>query len=238
VQAIVLAGGKGTRLRPYTTVFPKPLVPVGDHPIAEIIVRQLRAFGYTRITFAVSHLAELVEAFFADGTRWGVSISYSREEKPLGTAGPIRLVQSLDENFLVMNGDVLTNMDFRELMRGHLEHRPIATITSYRKQVLISLGVLEMSPDKRLTGYVEKPTLDYRASMGIYTFNRRVLDFIPPDQYLDLPDLMKILIQKGERVRCFEFEGDWLDIGRPEDYAQALEDYEKNTARFLPDATP
>ena len=104
--------------------------------------------------------------------------------------------------------------------------------------MLISLGVLEMSPDKRLTGYVEKPTLDYRASMGIYTFNRRVLDFIPPDQYLDLPDLMKILIQKGERVRCFEFEGDWLDIGRPEDYAQALEDYEKNTARFLPDATP
>lgn len=234
MQAVLLAGGRGTRLRPYTTVLPKPLVPVGEQPICEIVVRQLAAAGFDRIVFTVSHLAGLIEAYFGDGARWGVKISYAREETPLGTVGPIAMLDRLDENFLIMNGDVLTNLDYRHLMDQHLAHGAIATLTNCRKEVPISLGVVEVSPDHRLLDYVEKPVLDYQASMGIYALNRRVVQFVPRGQRMDLPDLMRLLIQKSEPVQCYEFKGEWHDIGRPEDYEEAQNRFAEAPQLFVP----
>ena len=232
----MLAGGQGTRLRPYTTVLPKPLVPIGDRPIAEIVVAQLRAAGVTQVVFAVSHLAELIEAFFGDGRKWGLEIRYAREAEPLGTAGPIAMVDDLDESFVVMNGDVLCDLDLRELVTAHRQHGAIATLASYRKSVPVSLGVIDVDDDGRLVGYTEKPTLHYRVCMGIYVFERRVLEFVPRGRRMDLPDLMQALIARGERVHCHPCAGQWFDIGRPEDYEQAQEWYEANAARLRHEA--
>lgn len=236
MQAVLLAGGRGTRLRPYTTVFPKPLVPVGERPISEIIVRQLAAAGVTRIVFTVSHLAGLIEAYFGDGRRWGVEITYSREDEPLGTVGPLGVLDGLDEHFLVMNGDVLTDLDYAELMRVHRARGAIATVTTHRKAVPISLGVLEVSPDDALVDYIEKPTLHYRVSTGIYAVDRRVLEHVPRGRRMDFPDLMRALVARGERVHCYDFGGRWLDIGRVEDYEDAVEQYLADPAGFDPPA--
>jgi NDP-sugar pyrophosphorylase family protein len=236
MQAVLLAGGRGTRLRPYTTVFPKPLVPVGEQPISEIIVRQLAAAGFDRIVFTVSHLAGLIEAYFGDGRRWGVEITYSREDEPLGTVGPIGILDGLDDDFLIMNGDVLTDLDYRALMAEHRAHGAIATLTTYRKPVPISLGVTEVSESNALLDYVEKPTLHYRVSMGIYALQRRILDFVPRGQRMDFPDLMKLLIARGERVHCYDFRGQWLDIGRVEDYDDAQSQFAADPGRFDPGA--
>jgi NDP-sugar pyrophosphorylase family protein len=236
MQAIILAGGRGTRLRPYTTAFPKPLVPVGDLPICEIIVRQLAAAGFDRIVFAVSHLAGLIEAFFGDGRKWGVSIRYALEDTPLGTAGPIGAIEGLDEHFLVMNGDVLTDLNYGRLVAEHRRRGAIATLTAFGKDVPISLGVLEIDGDQRLRAYVEKPTLRYQVSTGIYVFERRIREYLPAGQHVDLPDLMRRLVERGEHVHCHGFEGEWLDIGRPEDYELAVERFAADPARFDPSA--
>lgn len=237
-QAIILAGGKGTRLRPYTTVFPKPLVPIGEQPVLELILKQLREHGYGRITLAVNHLAELIRAYFGDGERFGVGISYSLERKALGTAGPLGLIGALDPDFLVMNGDILTDLDYSELWQVHRDSGAIATVATCLKQVPIPLGVLDVDENGMLTDYTEKPTLSYRVSMGMYVFQRRILDFIPADAYLDLPELMKNLIARGERVHCYDFGGRWLDIGNPEDYAAANEEFEADRAAFLGPSGP
>jgi NDP-mannose synthase len=234
MQAIVLAGGKGTRLRPYTTVLPKPLVPVGERPISEIVVRQLVAAGFDRIVFAVSHLAELIQAFFGDGAKWGAKIRYSIEDPPLGTAGPIGMIDDLDDTFLVMNGDVLTNLDYAALMAEHQKRGAIATLTTFRKDVPVTLGVIEAAADGRLVQYVEKPTLQYQASMGIYVLDRRVKEHLPRGQRMDLPGLMQALVEGGEHVHCHAFAGEWFDIGRPEDYEEALARYAEQPARFDP----
>jgi len=211
MQAIILAGGKGTRLAPYTTVFPKPLMPIGDMPILEIVIRQLKKHGFTKIVLAVGHLAGLIEAYF--GSKWGVEITYSREDEPLGTAGPLALIDDLDEIFLVMNGDLLTNIDY--------------------KDVPISLGVLELDGEGNITDYVEKPTLKYKVSMGIYIFNKNILNYIGRGKYLDFPDLIKTLIQNGENVSGYMFEGYWMDIGRHEDYAKVLDEFESVKDKLL-----
>lgn len=224
-QAVILAGGKGTRLLPYTTVFPKPLVPIGERPILEIIVEQLRAGSFFRLTFTVNHLAELIQAYFGDGEQLGVRIDYSLERQALGTAGPIGLLDELDDDFLIMNGDILTDMDYADLWQAHRASGAIATVATCAKQVPISLGVLEIGENDELVGYTEKPTLQYRVSMGIYVFQRRIKEFIPPDEHLDMPDLMKRLMLNGERVHCYDFQGRWLDIGNPDDYARANEEF-------------
>jgi NDP-sugar pyrophosphorylase family protein len=224
-QAVILAGGRGTRLRPYTTVFPKPLVPVGERPILEIIVRQLAAKGVVRLVFAVNHLAELIRAYFGGGERWHVEIRYSVEEKALGTAGPISMINELDEEFMVLNGDILTDMDFADLWEFHQRGGAIATIATCLRPVPISLGVLDLDDRGGLLRYTEKPILHYRVSMGMYVFQRRIRDFLVPNEYLDLPDLMKRLMAAGERIHCYDFKGRWLDIGNPEDYAMANELY-------------
>lgn len=227
MQAIILAGGKGTRLAPYTMVFPKPLMPIGDMPILEIVIRQLKKYGFTKIVLAVGHLAGLIEAYFGDGSKWGVEITYSREDEPLGTAGPLALIDDLDENFLVMNGDLLTNINYSDLMRHHLESGALSTISMYTKDVPISLGVLELNAEGNITDYIEKPTLKYKVSMGIYIFNKRILNQIERGKYLDFPNLIKILIQNGENISGYMFEGYWMDIGRHEDYSKVLEEFDK-----------
>jgi NDP-sugar pyrophosphorylase family protein len=233
MRAVILAGGKGTRLAPYTVAFPKPLMPIGDLPILEIVVRQLRHHGFTRITMAVGHLAELIHAFFGDGAKFNVSIDYSREEKPLGTAGPLRLIPDLGESFLVMNGDLLTDLDYGDFMRRHLADGNDATIGVHDKKVKIDLGVLERDGDGRIVDYLEKPTLSYEVSMGVYAFSRAVLQYIP-DGYFDFPDLVLELIRRGRQIRGYRFDGLWLDIGRGEDYAQAVDTFEAERSRFLP----
>ena len=232
-RAVILAGGKGTRLAPYTTILPKPLMPIGDMPILEIVIRQLRRAGICDITLSVGYLAAVLEAYFGDGGQWGVSLGYSRETEPLGTAGPLSLVSGLDDTFLVMNGDLLTTLDYSEMARVHQESGAAVTLGLFKKQVKIDLGVIEADGSSRVVGYVEKPTLTYEVSMGIYVMEPHVLRYIPSGRRFDLPDLMKDLITDGQSIMGYRFDGHWLDIGRQEDYAHAVEIFERDRAVFL-----
>jgi NDP-sugar pyrophosphorylase family protein len=237
-RAIILAGGLGVRLRPYTTVLPKPLMPVGDRPVMDIIVRQLSRAGVAHITVATGHLAELVEAFFRDGSEYGVSIDYFREIEPLGTVGALALIPGLSDHFLVMNGDVLTDLDYVALLLHHRSSGAMATIATHSKQVEISLGVLQfgdVGDPTRLTDYFEKPRIDYEASMGVYCFSPEVVRYIEPNVRLDFPDLMLRLIANGERVCGLRSAAYWMDIGRHEDYEQAMDEFESVRHRLLPD---
>lgn len=236
MKAVILAGGKGARLAPYTVVFPKPLIPVGDRPILEILISQLRHFGITELVLAVGHLAELIEAYFGDGSRFGVQITYSREHEPLGTAGPLGLIDGLSAPFLVMNGDLLTNLDYRRLVNAHLEGSALCTVAMYRRQVQISLGVMEVDDGGRLVDYIEKPTYDYRVSMGVYVFDPAVLRYLEPGKYLDFPNLIKILLRDSKTVIGYPFEGYWLDIGRHDDYAQAMEEFDQMRSQLIYEA--
>lgn len=239
-RAVILAGGKGTRLRPYTTVIPKPLMPVGERPILDIVLRQLKHYGFGRVTISTGYLAELIESFFGDGSNVGIPVDYVREDEPLGTAGALALVDGLDDDFLVMNGDVLTDMDYGALLSAHRDSDAAATIATHSKDVQVSLGVLRFEDEtdtSRLTGYDEKPTLSYEASMGVYCFSPRARAQIASGERLDFPDLVLRLIGAGEIVRGRPSESFWLDIGRPEDYEQAQDDFDRLSDRFLPPGT-
>jgi NDP-sugar pyrophosphorylase family protein len=237
-RAVILAGGEGTRLRPYTTVLPKPLMPIGDRPVLDIVVRQLKAHGFERITMATGYLAELIEAFFRDGAAYGVAIDYYREREPLGTVGALALIEGLaEQDVLVMNGDVLTDIDYGELLERHRGGDSAATIATKLRQVQISLGVLRFGDDAdptRLTGYDEKPQIDYTASMGVYCFAPRALAHIDAGEHLDFPDLILRLIAAGEVVRAWQSENYWLDIGRHDDYEQAQEEFDSVRERLIP----
>jgi NDP-sugar pyrophosphorylase family protein len=226
-------GGKGTRLAPYTIVLPKPLIPIDDLPVAEILIRQLQRAGITDIAFAVGHLAALIEAYFGDGSRWGVRLTYSTEHTQLGTAGPLALVPDLDSTFLVMNGDLLTTLDVRKMIRFHKSEAAVATIGVFKREIRIDLGVIEAGPVDVL-GYVEKPTLSYEASVGAYVMEPRALELIPSGEPFDLPDLIKSLIDAGEPVKAFRFDGHWLDIGKHDDYGAAVDLFQRDRALFLP----
>ena len=234
MKAIVLAGGKGTRLRPYTTVFPKPLMPIGDMPILEIMLRQMKAAGVTDVVLTVGHLAELLRAFFNSGEKFGLKITYSQEDIPLGTAGPLSLIPELTEPFLVANGDVLTTLNLTDLVAYHRSAGAAATIAMQARQVKVDLGVLEFDGGYRLTGYIEKPTYDFHVSMGIYVFEPCVLNYIVYKEYLDFPDLVLKLIQNGEKVVGYPFDGYWQDLGRPDDYEQAVAEFEQMRDQILP----
>lgn len=235
MRAIILAGGKGTRLAPYTTILPKPLMPVGDMPILEIVIRQLAGHGFTELTLAVGHLAELLMAYCGDGSKYGVNINYSLEEQPLGTAGPISLVPNLNETFLVMNGDLLTTLDYGEMLKYHRERGAIATVACYQRDVKIDLGVIEISPENWIVNYIEKPTYHYSVSTGIYLFEPAVLDYLVPNQRLDLPELVLKLLTEKKPVNVYNFNGYWLDIGRHDDYEKAITEFASNRKSFLPE---
>lgn len=225
MKAIILAGGRGTRLAPYTAVFPKPLMPLGDHPILEVILCQLRSSGFTDVWLAVGHLSHLLQAYFGDGSRMGLNIRYSQETQPLGTAGPLTLIPGLDEPFLVMNGDVLTDLDYGHLYRTHIESDAAVTVGLYSKEVKIDLGVLEVNPNIEITNYVEKPTFTYSVSMGVYVISPGVVDLLPRETRFDLPDMIHMLLARKASVRGYLCLGQWLDIGRPDDYARAIQMY-------------
>ena len=233
VRVVILAGGKGTRLEPYTTILPKPLMPIGDMPILEVMIRQLRYFGFTKITVAVGHLGGLIEAFFGDGEKFGVKIDYSQEDEPLGTAGPLTLINGLDDTFLLMNGDLLTDLDYRKMIKFHKESGAIATLGLYRKEVKIDLGVIESNEKGFVEKYIEKPIMKYEVSMGIYVFEPQVREYIPKGKRLDLPDLIKLLIKEKKNVISYRFDGYWLDIGRIEDYEEAVKLFKDQKEKFL-----
>ncbi|MFA7252989.1 MAG: sugar phosphate nucleotidyltransferase [Patescibacteria group bacterium] len=228
MKAILLAGGKGTRLLPYTTVIPKPLVPVGDKAVLEILIGRLKKAGVTDITLCVNHLAELIMAYFGDGKKWGVKISYSLEAKPLHTVGPLKLLSGLPEDFLVMNGDLLTDLDFKELFEYHILNKSLLTLATYKRTEKIDLGVIEIDEKKlTATGFREKPEMNFNVSMGVYVLNKKVLDFVPGDTFFGFDDLMHTLLEREQTIKTFPFEGYWLDIGRPDDYERANNDIKK-----------
>jgi NDP-sugar pyrophosphorylase family protein len=232
-RAVILAGGKGSRLRPYTVVLPKPLMPIGEHPILEIIIRQLVYYGFNYITMAVNHQADIIMAFFGDGSKWGIKIDYSLEHMQLSTMGPLRLLSNLPEDFLVMNGDVMTDLNYAELYNYHVSEKNLFTISAFERCQNVDYGVLDVDKSSRLCRFQEKPVSKYCVSMGVYIASRRVLEYIPENQAYGFDNLMHDLLQAGEFVKVRIYDGYWLDIGRPDDYMQAIDEFAKLKSRLL-----
>ena len=239
MHAFILAGGKGVRLRPYTTNIPKPLVPIGDqYSILEIVMRQLAAQGFTRATLAIGHLGHVIRAYVGDGSQWNMEVDYHVEDSPLGTMGPVvRSLGSLPEHFLVMNGDILTDLDFGHVLRTHMTSGAPMTIATYARQVKIDFGVLEIA-ERRLRGFVEKPTVDYAVSMGIYAVSREALSAYTPGLPFGFDELVLDLLGRGDPPAVYPFEGYWLDIGRPDDYDRANDEFPAVRGDLLPGPDP
>ncbi len=231
---MILAGGKGSRLRPYTTILPKPLIPVGERPILQLILRQLARAGVERVDLCVGHLGELIRAYLAesDVVPPGLEIHYTWEPEPLGTAGALRLVEPATEPLLVMNGDVLTALDYAGFMAHHRTSGAKLTVATHPKEVPLSLGVIEQERG-RVTDYVEKPTLEYAVSMGIYAYEPEVIAQIPDGRF-DFPDLVLALLKSGEPVCTYPFDGAWHDIGTPDEHALAVAAYDARPESFDP----
>jgi NDP-sugar pyrophosphorylase family protein len=234
MQAVILAGGKGRRLLPYTTVLPKPLMPIGDHPVLGVILRQLKRFGFIRITICTGYLHELIQAYLSGSGSIGLDISYTHEPEPLGTIGPLRLIPDLDENFLVMNGDILTDLDLSAFMDAHVKRGAVATIATYKRDAKIDFGVIDKDRNNKIVAFREKPTYHFDVSMGIYAFSRKILEFVPKDEPFGFDQLMYALTGENVDVFSYPYKGYWLDIGRPDDYARSIEEFERYKDRFLP----
>jgi NDP-mannose synthase len=239
VHVAILAGGRGVRLRPYTTALPKPLMPIGDqYAILDIILQQLKSQGFTRVTIAIGYLGSLIRAFVGDGSRWDLDIDYSDEEKPLSTIGPVlNFLDRLPEHFLIMNGDVLTDLDYADLLRQHIRSQAPLTVSTYQRQVKIDFGTLE-SVDDRIVKFSEKPTLSYQVSMGVYAVSRATLTRYPKDVAFGFDDLVLDLLARKDRPRAYPFAGYWLDIGRPDDYDEANRCFEELRPVLLPPPRP
>jgi NDP-sugar pyrophosphorylase family protein len=233
MRAIILAGGKGTRLRPYTTLIPKPLVPLGGkYSILEIIILQLRKGGFTHITLAVNHLSHLIMAYFGDGSRFGLKIDYSIEETELSTIGPLTLIPDLPENFLVMNGDILSDLDYRGFYDEHVDSNSKVSVSAYRRNVKVDFGVLQYDDAGSLTAFVEKPVYDFDVSMGIYCIHRSVIDSLPKGQAYGFDHLMIDGLAEKKPATIRPFSGYWLDIGRPDDYQYADDNFDELSAKL------
>ncbi len=226
-RAVILAGGKGTRLKPYTLTVPKPLVPINDVPILDIILSQLSKFGFTHVTITLNHLAGMIKEYCGDGSKWSIKIDYSLETKPLSTIAPLKLIEDLPENFLIMNGDVLTDLDFAELYENHIANSNICSVSAYERDHKVDYGVLRVDNTGKLTKFEEKPVLNYLVSMGVNVLNRKCLDFVPEDTAYGVDNLMRDLLQNNTPAVVIPHKGYWLDIGRPSDYEQAIEDSKK-----------
>ena len=235
MKAVILAGGKGTRLRPYTTCIPKPLMPIGDMPVLEVVLRQLKRDGFDEVIITVGYLSELIRAFFKDGSRLGLKIEYSFEDEPLGTAGPLSLVKDkLSGDFLLMNGDLLTTLNFKKMYEFHKTNNADATIGLYQRDVRIDFGVIEADEKHKLTNYIEKPTYHFDVSMGVNVLSAKAVDkYLQPGTRLDVPELMQKMKEDGCNVVCYKEDCFWLDIGRVADYEVAAEEFEKRRKEFL-----
>jgi NDP-sugar pyrophosphorylase family protein len=227
MHAIILAGGKGVRLRPYTTRLPKPLVPIGDEfSILDIVLGQLSQHGFDRATLAIGYLGHLIRSYVGDGSRWGMQIDYATEDNPLGTIGPVlQILDRLPEHFLVMNGDVLTNLDYGDLLNSHRETGAPLTVATYGREVKIDFGVLA-TRDGRVVEFTEKPTIDYRVSMGVYGLSKRALTSYQCGMPLGFDELVLDLLAGDEPPGEYAFDGYWLDIGRPDDYDRANAEFD------------
>ena len=237
MQAIVMAGGLGTRLRPFTITIPKPLLPLGDKPIIDILLAQLHQAGFTKVKVCLGFMASLFQNFLGDGSRHGLTIDYVLEEKPLGTAGALRTISDLEEDFLVLNGDTLTDLNFGALLEAHKSAGVYGTICTAKIDEFVDYGVVEFdSETQHLIRYIEKPTRHYHVSTGIYGLSKRILDFAVPDESgrLDMPDLFRTAASKGRPILCYTQENAyWRDIGRFDHYEAASKDYQENPGRFL-----
>ncbi|MCH9024902.1 MAG: NTP transferase domain-containing protein [candidate division Zixibacteria bacterium] len=227
ITAVVLAGGKGTRLMPETDETPKPLMPVGGRPVVEILLKQMQRTGVKTIRMAVNHLAEKIESALGDGSKLGLQISYSHEEKPLSTVGPLKLINNLPEHFIVANADVITDLNFEKLFKQHLESKSDLTIASYERHSQADYGVLSVDESGQVVGFNEKPVFNFIVSMGIYVFSKKILDFVPADTAYGFDSLMYELLDKGAAINSYPYDGYWLDIGRHDDYDRANNDVEK-----------
>lgn len=238
MNVLILAGGRGTRLKPYTTVIPKPLMPIGDYSILEIVLKQLRDIGADQVVLAVGYMSHLFQAIFGDGSKFGLKISYLFQEEPLGTAGAIvNALPMLGENFLVMNGDVLTTLDFQDLVKTHVSSGVGATIAVNKREVAIDFGVIEADSNQRLSRYIEKPKHTFHVSMGINVLNAKaVKPFLKTGTRIDMPELITKVKESGAGVACFSKPCYWLDIGRPEDFETAQKVFLEREAEFIPSA--
>lgn len=234
MMAVILAGGQGTRLEPYTITVPKPLIPLGDLPILEIIIRQLKAAGVRRIVLSLGHMSGLFGAYLERWKGDGIDIEVVLEDEPLGTAGPLALVDQLADNFLVMNGDLLTTLDYQALFDLHIAKNAWATIAVSRRELEVDYGVIRLTPEGELAEYDEKPVISYDVSMGINVLSRRCLEFIPRGRRFDIPDLMCAMRDQGRRVVGYRSSCYWQDIGRVSDLKQATADFIAEPSRFIP----
>ncbi len=233
IQAVILAGGAGSRLRPYTTVLPKPLMPVGDVPIAEIIIRQLKFYGIRNIVISTGHLAGLIEAYFGRGRRWGVNIQYIREDRPLGTAGALRMIDGLAADFLVINGDTLTNINFKKLFQFHKDKKATATIAAKERIIKTDFGVIEFNAHDELVDYIEKPQQKIYVSMGVNILSKKCQSYIRYAESISMPELLLRIKSAGEKIYCFKTSRLWLDLGRFDDLEAAQEVFRKHESKFL-----
>ncbi|MBT2394890.1 nucleotidyltransferase family protein [Streptomyces sp. ISL-100] len=234
MHAVILAGGKGVRLLPYTTALPKPLVPIGDqHAILEIVLRQLAAAGFTSCTIAIGHLGHIIRAYVGNGSQWGLRVGYSTEDSPLGTMGPVlTMMDRLPEHFLVMNGDILTDLDFGDVVRQHQKSAAPLTVATYARKVSIDFGVLT-TESGRVVGFAEKPSMDYRVSMGVYGLSRDTLAAYTPGLPLGFDELVLDLLAAKTPPHAYDFDGYWLDIGRPDDYDRANAEFTTHRGELL-----
>jgi NDP-sugar pyrophosphorylase family protein len=233
IRAVILAGGKGTRLWPLTAVFPKPLVPLGNRAIIEILLQRLAQAGFVDVTISTGHLAELVRAVCSDGSRFGLKIDYVGEDEPLGTAGPLSLLPELTDPVIVMNGDLLTTLNFVEMLRYHQEQQADLTVGVFPREVKIDFGVVDSGPGGEFQAFREKPTFHFDVSMGVNVIGAGALKHVIPGQRLDMPDLVLKVHQTGGKVACFRQACRWLDIGRLDDYALAQEEFERDEKAYL-----
>lgn len=235
VTAVMLAGGVGSRLYPYTAFIPKPLVPIDKDAIAEVLLRQLAHYGTQRVIVSIGHLGHLIEAVLGDGSRYGLELIYQREQEPLGTVGPLALAKDLlPENFLVLNGDVLSDINFAAIRQQHEQSGKTLTVATYVREVRSEFGVLETDAGGNVTAFKEKPAIRNQVSMGVYAMNRRVLDYFRPGDRFGFDHLVLAMLAARDPIGTFAWQGRWLDIGRPADYADAQETFRSERGIYLP----
>ena len=218
--AVVLCGGLGTRLRPYTQVLPKPLMPINGKPILELVIEKLKKNNFKIIILSIGYKGDLIKSFFGDGKKFGVKISYVQEKKPLGTMGPLNIIKNLPTNFLVMNGDILTSLNLKVFFKNHLNSKNIFTISTIKRNHVIDYGVIE-NKNQKMINFFEKPKKNFQVSMGVYGVNKKILRYIPKNKNFGFDNLMKLFLKKKINVNLFFFKGLWLDIGRQSDYLKA-----------------
>lgn len=233
-RAIILAGGKGTRLRPYTLNKPKPLMPLNGIALVEILILQLSAFGFDHISLAINQHGKRIQQVLGNGERWNIKLDYSIEDKPLGTIGPIGIMDDLPQNFLLVNGDLLTNWDFEQMFSRHLMSQHAFTIGTYKKVMPFAYGLLETNPGGEIVSFQEKPKKTFLVNAGVYVMNAEILSLIPKEEYYGFDHLIRDMLAEGYTINTFEHHKYWQDIGCPEDYHLADKDFRENPGKFLP----